>query len=176
MNSIQAEQLRQALALQGALAAQAQAAYLKTNPMANDSYSGNNKKGTLGLFTKIAIVAAAVIFRKNIANVAKKYFPNISQDILTAAKGAGEKLSKVKGSGYVKSGWDKYVKYEAKAKNYISEKLSTETGYKFKKKVEGFWNWLKGVISRNETPKATLEQMEFDFMRNTKPEQMTLNL
>ena len=150
MNSIQAEQLRQALALQGGALTPQQVVFLKTNPMASDSFAGNSKKSTLGFFTKVALVAAAVVFRKNIANVAKKYFPNISADIATAAKGLGEKLSKVKGSGYVKSGWGKYVEYENRAKGYISEKLATETGVKVKNKAATAWNWVKGLFLKGE--------------------------
>lgn len=145
MNSIQAEYIRQAMAARAA-EYQQQAAYMKTNPMPYDAYAGNEKKSGGGFFLKVAALATAVIFRKNIANVAKKLFPNLSQDAANAFRILKDKFMRVKGSGYVKTGWDKYVNFENSAKGYINEKLATETGQSIVKKTKGAWDWLKGLI------------------------------
>ena len=146
MNAIQAEQLRQAaLSAQGGFVCP-QAVYLKTNPMAFDSYAKQGGKSAVGFFTKVLALGAAIVFRKNIASAARKYLPNATKDIASLATALKGKLSTVKGSDLVAKGWEKYVRYEGQAKKFVSDSLATESGVKIKSQVHRGWDWLKGLI------------------------------
>ena len=149
MNPIQAEAVRQAmLAQQGGQ--QPQVVFLKTNPMPYDSYGKKSSGGSFLL--KVGAIAAAVIFRKNIAKVAKQYMPNLSSDIGTAFNGFKGFIKKFKGSGYLASGWHKYVEYETVAKNFVKDTLSTPSGMVVKEKAKNGWTWLKGLVLKKPAP------------------------
>ena len=150
MNPIQAEALRQAFMAQQN-GQQPQVVFLKTNPMDYDSYGGKSSGGSLLL--KIGTIAAAVIFRKNIAKVAKQYMPNLSKDMGTAFQGLKSFIKKFKGSDYLAAGWRKYVGLENSAKNLIKDTLATPTGVTVKDKAKGAWNWAKGLVLKNQAPK-----------------------
>ena len=143
MNPIQAEAVRQAMMAQAGQQ-QPQVVFLKTNPMPYDSYGGKSSGGSF-LF-KLGAIATAIVFRKNIANVANKYMPNLSKDIGTAFNGFKGFIKKFKGSDYLAAGWRKYVGFETGAKNFVKDSFNTPTGITIKDKIKGGWNWLKGLV------------------------------
>lgn len=114
--------------------------------MPYDSYGEKTSGGSL-LF-KLGAIATAIVFRKNIANVAKKYLPNISHDIGIAFNGMKNFIKKFKGSGYLASGWHKYVQYENAAKTFVKDSFATPTGVAAKGKLKGAWNWLKELVMK----------------------------
>lgn len=145
MNPIQAEAVKQAILAQQS-GQQPQVVFLKTNPMPYDSYGGKSS-GTSFLF-KLGAIATAIVFRKNIANVATKYMPNISKDIATAFNGFKGFVMKFKGSDYLAAGWRKYVGFENTTKQFVKDSFNTPTGITIKDKVKGGWNWLKGLVMK----------------------------
>ncbi|MCR4881666.1 MAG: hypothetical protein K6A44_06930 [bacterium] len=143
MNPIQAEAVRQAIMAQQS-GQQPQVVFLKTNPMPYDSYGGQSSGGSF-LF-KLAAIGTAIIFRKNIANVARRYMPNLSQEIGNVFQGFKGFIKKFKGSDYLAAGWRKYVGFENTAKKFVNDTFSTPTGTMIKDKAVGAWNWLKGLV------------------------------
>ena len=147
MEPIFSESLKRSVVAPQVASQQPQVVFIKTNAMGYDSYENKNKKSTGSLLLKLGLVAGAIIFRKNIANVANKYFPNISKDIATAAKGAKSAIKSVKGGEYIAAGWRKYVKYEGEAKGFIVDKLNnTSIGKTIKKKALRAFVHLKNLV------------------------------
>ena len=145
MNPIQVEAAKQAMMAQGAQPGQPQFVFLKTNPMDYDRYESSKSSG-MGFFTKVLAIGAAFIFRKNIANVTRKYFPGLANGVgkmLTDAKGF---IKKFKGSDYLATGWHKYNEYETAAKNFVKDGFTTPSGITFKTKMSEAWNWVKGIF------------------------------
>ncbi len=154
MNPIQAEAARQMMMAQAGQQAP-QVVFLKTNPMAYDSYNGSKSSGG-SFFLKAVALATAFIFRKNIANVTRKYFPELANGagkLLTDAKGF---IKRFKGSDYLATGWHKYTEYETAAKNFVKDGFTTPSGITFKNKLSDAWNWVKGLVMKKPptTPAA----------------------
>ena len=114
----------------------------------------------LEFFTKVLALGTAFIFRKNIANVTRRYFPEFANGVgklLTDAKGF---IKKFKGSGYLATGWHKYNEYETAAKNFVKDGFNTPTGMTFKSKMSGAWNWIKGIfLKKPPLPADDLSRM-----------------
>lgn len=146
MNPIQAEQVRQAMMAQAGQQ-QPQVVFLKTNPMDYDRYYGSGSSGG-SLLLKVLALGTAFIFRKNIANVTRKYFPEFANGVgklLTDAKGF---IKRFKGSDYLATGWHKYNEYETAAKNFVKDSFATPSGVTFKNKMADAWNWVKGLVMK----------------------------
>ena len=144
MNPIQAEAIRQAMMAQAAQQ-QPQVVFLKTNPMAYDSYNGSQKSGGSFLLKALAL-GTAFIFRRKIFNVTKNYFPEFANGIGKLWRDTKGFVRKFKGSDYLAKGWNKYKEYETAAGNFAKDSFETKSGIVFKNKLSDAWNWLKGLV------------------------------
>ena len=85
MDSIRAEQVRQAIASQGG-AIQAQPVYFKTAPIACDSYARQNVKSGIGFFPKLLALGAAIIFDDIVGRLPDACAPKASKPIKDKTK------------------------------------------------------------------------------------------
>ena len=147
MNQIQSEYLRQAALAQQFGQAMPQAVFYRTPAMLPDYYAGATKSSG-GFLKKALLVLGAVVFRKNIANVTRRYFPQFAEGVGRLFVDAKGFIRRFKGSDYLAQGWHKYTEYETKAGNFFRESLATETGQKITNKTKGWWDTFKGWIMK----------------------------
>ena len=155
MNSIQAEYLRQASMAQQFGQGIPVVPFYRTAPMAFDSF-GSSQKSSGGFIKSVLLIAGAIIFRKNIANVTKRYFPGFAKGVGRIFKDLRGAAGKLKGSEYVAKGWQKYERFERQTSDFVHDSFKTKSGKKVAKKANELWDWLKGIfLKETKTKKLT---------------------